>query len=537
MRTFICIFLLYFNAIASAQENASLIEIGRKIYETGILINGHPIEAKRNDSFSVTGSKAACALCHRFSGMGLAEGASLVPPITAKALFDKLELTTIGRQPQRAPGVNFIDWPFKTRPSYNDETLARAISQGTSSSGHAFQYLMPRYAVSDQDLQALIAYLHTLSSQSSPGISAKEVHFATVITPDVSPEKRAAFLQVMRAFFDDKALNEGPDSQRWHLHIWALTGLADTWQAQLNKFNVQQPVYSLISGLGDDEWQAIENFCEENHIPCLFPNINQPGSNQETHFNFYFSRGSQLEADVMAKYINDNAEQLEIKNIVILEQSSVTGLSLATAKKNNLDIPNIPVTMRTFTGDPKALIKDIQRDVNPSTALLLLLNKADLLALNEHWPIPGQTKLIMISGLLGGLENTPLNENWRKRLLMTYPYDPPVRWNHRKDFNLRPWAAAHKIEPFDERMQGNTLAACNLLYEGMLRLRGQYLREYLIENIENYPTQMGNAPAPEAYPRFSLGPGQRFSSKGAHIVKFGGKDLRQLIPEQEWVVP
>jgi hypothetical protein len=86
-------------------------------------------------------------------------------------------------------------------------------------------------------------------------------------------------------------------------------------------------------------------------------------------------------------------------------------------------------------------------------------------------------------------------------------------------------------------MQGNTLAACNLLTEGVLRLRGQFLRDYLVEWTENYPTQMGNAPAPQAFPRFSVGPGQRFSSKGAHLVRFAGPASDRLAPEEEWIVP
>ena len=84
---------------------------------------------------------------------------------------------------------------------------------------------------------------------------------------------------------------------------------------------------------------------------------------------------------------------------------------------------------------------------------------------------------------------------------------------------------------------GNTLAACSLLSESMSRLRGSYFRDYLVEMIENYPTGMGNAPAAQAFPRFTLGPGQRYSSKGAYIVKFKDADGAELELVHDWLVP
>jgi hypothetical protein len=72
----------------------------------------------------------------------------------------------------------------------------------------------------------------------------------------------------------------------------------------------------------------------------------------------------------------------------------------------------------------------------------------------------------------------------------------------------------------DEVLLGNTLAACNLLSESMSRLGGYFFRDYLGEMIQSHPTGMGNAPASQAFPKFGLGPGQRYSSRGAYIVRF-----------------
>jgi hypothetical protein len=120
---------------------------------------------------------------------------------------------------------------------------------------------------------------------------------------------------------------------------------------------------------------------------------------------------------------------------------------------------------------------------------------------------------------------------------MTYPVDAPARRDARMQFNLRPWLKQNAIAYSDEILLGNTFAVCNVLIEGMLRLRGSYFRDYLIEIIENYPTGMGNAPAALAFPRFLAGPGQRYASNGAYIVKFSTPSGTTLELVQDWTAP
>lgn len=39
------------------------------------------------------------------------------------------------------------------------------------------------------------------------------------------------------------------------------------------------------------------------------------------------------------------------------------------------------------------------------------------------------------------------------------------------------------------------------------------------------------------YPRFSLGAGQRYASKGSYLVRFAGADGSELIAATDWIVP
>ena len=123
-----------------------------------------------------------------------------------------------------------------------------------------------------------------------------------------------------------------------------------------------------------------------------------------------------------------------------------------------------------------------------------------------------------------------------KNLSVSGEIDAPAHRALRMSFNLDPWLAQHRLPAGgeDEALRGNTLAACRLLDDAVARMRGRYLRDYLIEAIE---TPMGNSAATSAYPRFGLGVGQRFASKGGYIVRFAQGTGAELVPETDWIVP
>jgi hypothetical protein len=522
---------------AAGADEAALIEAGRRIYREGKLPSGEPLRGRRPGGNEVRGRDAACVLCHQRSGLGLAEGAIPMPPVSGPALFGAQALP--GHVPRRAPGMDFRDYPFRTRPPYDHVSLARSIRGGINPDGYEFQYLMPRYELSDEDMQALIAYLRVLSVQPSPGVDAAVAHFATVVAPGVDPARREAYLDVLRACFrerypepehDASGMAQQGSRQAWRLHVWELQGAPESWERQLQAHYARQPVFALISGLGREEWAPVERFCEAEGLPCLFPNVDLPGSPSGGWYSFYFFRGVALEAAVLADYVR---EQKGLRRVVQVARPEGPGARGAAALRDALMGSGIAVEDRAF---PRAGRFGPLAGLKRGDALVLWLERGDLPSLTRGAPPPA--RVILVSGMLSGLENAPLPPAWKKAALMVYPYDPPGRWHLRMERNLRPWLAQQGLPRADERLQGNTLAACNLLTESMLRLRGRYFRDHLVEWVENYPSAMGNAPAPQAFPRFSLGPGQRFSSKGAYLVRFASPERKRLVPlRPDWIVP
>jgi len=307
--------LLGLTSWASAAAGGPPVGAGESIYRRGVLASGVALLGKRQaGGVQVSGAGAACVNCHQRSGLGTTEGRSKIPPVTGRYLFQR-----------RATNLDQSDLPYiegmrADREPYTERTLARAIREGVDSEGKPLSYVMPRFAVGEADMAALISYLKSMDPPRLPGVTDTVLHFATIITPDADPVAREGMLKVIQQYFkdkNDKAFLIGPSARmhpsgktmysksmfmvprRWQLHVWQLGGEASTWQAQLEKHMAEEPVFAVVSGLGGSNWEPVHRFCEHEAVPCLFPNVEVP-VDKEGFYSLYFSKGLLLEADLIA---------------------------------------------------------------------------------------------------------------------------------------------------------------------------------------------------------------------------------------------
>ncbi len=284
--------------------------IGRDIFLHGELRAGQPVSATHRGGASVPGRDAACSTCHRRSGLGSVEGLVAVPPIAGAYLY-----APHGKSLE-ALGIPYADTERIAHEPYTDASLARAVRDGVGPDGREFNPLMPRYQLDDRAMASLIAYLKDLPVQPAPGVDAKVLHFATIITPEADALQRKAMLAVMDQYFADKNFAVGRITapalmsahrtsfrveRTWQLHVWQLSGPVSGWKSQLRKYLATEPVYAVVSGLGGSHWEPIHGFCEEEHLPCLFPNVLAPPGSDEDFYDVYFNRGVSLEGRLIAR--------------------------------------------------------------------------------------------------------------------------------------------------------------------------------------------------------------------------------------------
>jgi hypothetical protein len=99
---------------------------------------------------------------------------------------------------------------------------------------------------------------------------------------------------------------------------------------------------------------------------------------------------------------------------------------------------------------------------------------------------------------------------------------------------MKAWLRARNIPLADERTQANTFFAATITGEAMSHLGENFSRDYFIERIEQM-TQ--NSLSPSIYPHLSLGPGQRFASKGGYVVRFSPGEDGTPVAISEWLIP
>lgn len=180
--------------------SASPADSGLRLYREGVLPSGKPLVAELPGGVRLPGPAAACASCHRRSGFGGAEGTTVVPPVTGPALFaDGRRRADLFRplfQEELAPAAWARLRKLAERPAYSDATLARALRDGRDPTGRPLDPLMPRYALTLEDGQALVAFLRSLDDRAAaaatPGVEADRLRLGLLLPPGPHGEAFAA---------------------------------------------------------------------------------------------------------------------------------------------------------------------------------------------------------------------------------------------------------------------------------------------------------------------------------------------------------
>ena len=494
----------------------------------------------------------ACVACHRASGFGSSEGGYFTPPITGPILFNERRLDRARfmmnrfEQSQSKRLHARLVQPHM-RPAYTTETLARALRDGVDAGGQTLDAAMPRYDLTDADVANLASYLSSLSATPDPGISAEEIHLATVIGPDVPESQRAAMLTTVQAYVDwinKTRIGEGSRpgfspyhqndiagaQRRWRLHVWELQGPPESWRAQLEDLYRRQPVFALVSGLAKGSWEPIAGFCDANRLPALFPITDHPAVERaESGYTFYFSKGKPLEADGLATFLASRTPPLRSVMQILgegVEAASAAdelGRSLRT-KSPEIKLIDAPWRSETIsslleTGMPEAIV------VWPGEA------EDDALAsLIESLP---KAISVLLPSDRAAMAAHRLSKDSASRVFLAYPYEL-AGVVHPLAFRVRAWVRSRGLEMDEPRFRFQTYYAASLLDAALSRLISDFFRDYLVEAVESEAEGDLN---PGLFPSLALGPGQRFASKGLFVVRIDEGAPDGIKPASDWITP
>jgi hypothetical protein len=574
----------------TAQGASAQLEIGRRIYNEGVLPGGRQLSGMRLGNVLSVGADVACANCHRPSGLGQVEGDVTSPPIAGNFLFgNQADKHLVNMDPRVSKSFNQAHDP------YSDSTLATAILRGVNSQGQEMSLAMPRYQMNAAELQALTVYLKQLSTQWSPGVTNDVLRFATVITPDVDSARRKVMKDMMQLIVRQKngstrLAQDGRTrhhmtsaaelilgtERKWELDIWELQGAAETWAAQLNEYYRRQPVFALISGVSNGTWQPVHDFCDREGVPCWFPSVDVPGT-PLSQYAFYFSGGVVLEANVLAQHLLE--QQHRPTRVVQIYRDDETGRAASLALSRALADSRISIENRIFSSDlpPAESLRAALGRLRSDDIVVYWLRPDDVQALGQFEPIGAKR---FFSAVLAKGERAPLSAKWRRNSYLIYPYElPEERATHLIYFHA--WRNLRKIPLVDEAMQSEVFFALNFMTDTVSDMLENFYRDYLIERAEGMLSRREGGKAEQEardrialgkagelekkhgsdkvhestrvplqqqvgdvksqgttmYPHLSLAPGQRFASRGAYIVRFANESGESLVRVTDWIVP
>ncbi len=522
----------------TAAENA--LELGRKLYLEGQLPDGEIITAKVRGDIELTGKQVICGTCHRRSGMGSSEGDQVIPAIAGNMIFNPLRLPT--SSDPLAP---------TQRPAYTEATLKRAIRDGIDSNGRPLDPLMPRYPLSDRELDHLIAYLKTLSQESSPGVDDKDIHFATIIAGDVPEKQRKALIDVMRVYVEQKNSETRHETfraenapwhkkwlfepyRKWVMHVWELQGPEASWEGQLARLYREQPVFAVLSGVGEGSWKPVHDFCQSQKLPCLFPTTALPVIDEDAFYPIYLSKGMALEGELIDLHLRN--QRIDAPLVQVYRQgdskaeTAARALTTARGDKPTRTIEWARETTRPSTEFWKGVLQDLG-----DAGLVLWMSEEQL---TTFWPLLESEVFsadrIYLSASLFGTRPQQVPAQLRERVYVASTHEMPGRIT-RLLLRSTGWFRAKNIYAPDAReVQANAYLALKVAGDALMHIRGYFYRDYLIERIEH---TVDSVPYTSVYPRISLAPEQRFAAKGGYIARFADSGKGELVAVSDWLIP
>ena len=534
-------------------SKAEIVRLGERMYRNGILPSGKVMNSYSRTNVEADSTAFSCSSCHLRAGLGSVEGVVVTPPTTGGKLYTPTWQSSAPAD-INAPTRRFVySGNVSSRPAYNRESLANALRNGIDPTGRVFNDVMPRYPLADQDMAILIRYLEILSAEPSPGASSSEIRFATIITDDVSPEDRQALLLPLQNFIDQQnqqmqmykdfiKFGYSPTIEmkyafRWaSLDVWELKGPPGTWEKQLAAYYGKNPVFAVLGGISNSDWQPIHDFCEAQRLPCLFPITDFPVVSETGWYTYYLNKGYVQEGEAAARFLNRTENLRAETSILQIVQDSRVGRALAAGFQetwNELERP--AVTTLTLSGDQlqdQAALGKLLAKHKPGVVLLwadaeLLQNLPNMI---KGLAAPG---MIFVSSSYMGKKTTSIAEAVRDRVFITYPYrlTPYVGTKDGGyDANVPILASAKDLG--DRRI---TSLSTSVLKQAILRslnlLFDNLQRDHLLDIMS---MQMDLTVLD--YERLTFGVGQRFVSKGCYIIQLGPGADPALLARSDWIM-
>lgn len=482
-------------------------ERGKQIYLTGESPSGEPITALMGDAaVEVPASTLPCVNCHGEDGKGNPEGGVTPTNLTWDAL-------------SKPYGVRHETG--REHPPYTERLLKRAIAMGFDPAGNELHLAMPRYRMSIEDMEALLAYMRKLGTDPDPGVAADALHLGTLLPPEgFATGVGDAIESVLRAFVEEVNGGGGLYGRRLVLHTHRLAQDPPERRKGIEAFLDDTPVFALVGAFlaGSDE--EIPALLAERKIPLvgpftLHPQVGFPINRQV----FYLLSGLATQGRVLVDFAAErhpppapgDPEAKRPGAVVVFPPGE--GLEEAVeamekqADRHDWELRRHPVPRRGAEGaageapPDRALAEELRRD---GTQVIFLFHSE---LVNEELLEALSPAEVYLPGSFAGPAVFA-----RSGVYLSFPTLPADQTRQAVE-RYRRWVEEHDLPRGSVTTQLSILAATEVLQEGLKQAGRQLSREKLIEALEDlYDFRTGMMPP------ITFNPNRHIGALGAYVV-------------------
>jgi ABC-type branched-subunit amino acid transport system substrate-binding protein len=499
----------------SPEAQKAQIERGRKIYIEGVSPSGGEITAVMSEaSVEVPAAAVPCAGCHGRDGSGRPEGG--VDP--SDLIWENLT---------KSYGVTHPSG--RKHPAYDERTLKRAIAMGLDPAGNPLHVAMPRFRMSHQDMEDLVAYMKQLGTEVDPGVSDAELRIGVILPPagPLSPLGQAV-RAALTARFDQVNKEGGIYGRRLEPRFFEATGPPEqrrSWTADfLEREKIFASVGSFIAG-ADAEMASL---FQEKEIPLVGPFTVHPRESFPLNRSvFYLLPGVEVQVQALARFLRQGgAGDGPVKPAVVAPagpdfDAAVQSLETAAAAAG---WPK-PTVLRLEQGSiSEGLARLVKEKPDP---VFFLGSGGEVRAFLEAADRAGWRPRVLVTATAadGALFEAPAAFDGRIFAALPTSGGP----TQQAATAYRDLAASAKLPQEHLSAQLTALAGVEVLLEALRRAGRDVSRDKLVTQLEAlrlFPTGY--------IPPVTYGPSRRLGAKGAFIVKVDLKE-KKLAPASGWV--
>jgi ABC-type branched-subunit amino acid transport system substrate-binding protein len=487
---------------------------GKQIYLNGTSPSGQEITAilgaGDNDA---PGSLMACANCHGFDGRGNPEGGVIPSNITWEDLTKPYGRT-------HASG--------RRHPAYTELSLTQAITEGVDPAGNQLAAAMPKYRMSREDMDDLIAYIKRLTDDRDPGITETTIKVGTLL-PMTGPlaEIGGVAKTVIAGYFND--INDGGGIYNRRLELYVADAPdASSISASAKRLIEDEQVFCLAgaftAGADDDAFELMKSAETPLVGPfTLFPRVGSPPNRHV----FYLFSGLKEQARALVSFLvgTNRAKRLAL----VYQEGRVAADVSEAVEQHCQKVGCASITTLKYTHgqfDAERTLERLRRE--HAEAIFLFGLGAEERTLLKEVEKTGWAPYVILPGSLAGGDVFNLPSSFNGKVLLSFPTLP----SDQREAGLaeyRAFAQKHKLPAKRLAVQLSSYCAAKLLAHGMKQAGKDLSREKLIGALESlYDFNTGLTP-PITYHA-----NRRIGALGAYVVVV---DLEKgsFIPASEWV--